>query len=130
MPPTGVAVGSLGEEGSQTMAERLQTERMTKLDVEKVVDVVKTRADSIITFLHSDLSKVYSGAESDEIESIRTLPNLQFFTRAVERSVFVNAAAIHFKSQEKSAKLLQPELLIFISSEERRTQFGCFLRKL
>ena len=115
--------------GSQTMAGRLQTERMTKLDVEKVVDVVKTRADSI-TFLHTGLSKVYSGAERDEIESIRTLPNLQFFTRAVERSVFVNAAAIHYKSQEESAKLLQPDLLIFISSEELRTQFGCFLRKL
>ena len=29
----GVAVGSLGEEGSQTRAGRLPTERMTKLDV-------------------------------------------------------------------------------------------------
>ena len=109
------------------MAGRLQTERMTKLDVEKVMDVVKTRADSIVTFLHSGLSKVYSGAERDEIESIHTLPNLQVFTRAVQRSVFVIAAAIHYKSQEESAKLLQPDLLIFISSEELRTQFGCLL---
>ena len=103
---------------------------MTKLDFEKVVDVVKTRADSIIVFLHTGLSKVYSGAERDDIKSIRTLPNLQFFTRAVEMSAFVNAAAIHYKSQYKSTKLLQPDLLIFISSEELRTQFGCFLRKL
>ena len=58
-------MGSLGEEGSQIMAGRLQTERMTKLDVEMVVDVVKTRADSIIAFLHTGLSKVYSGAERD-----------------------------------------------------------------
>ena len=61
------------------------------------MDAVKTRADSVITFLHTGLTKVYSGAERDQNESIRTLLNLQFFTRAVERSVFVNAAAIHFK---------------------------------
>ena len=110
-------MGSLGEEGSQTMAGRLQTERMTKLDVEMVVDVVKTRADSIIAFLHTGLSKVYSGAERDQIESICTLLSLQFFARAVERSGYVNTAAIHYKRWENSAKLLQPDLLIRISSE-------------
>ncbi len=44
----GVAVGSLGEEGSKTRVGRLQTERMAKLDVEKVVGVVKTRATPLL----------------------------------------------------------------------------------
>ena len=124
----GVAVGSLGEEGSQTRAGRLQAERVAKLDVEKVVDVVKTRADSIVAFLHTGLSKVYSSTERAQIESIRTLLNLQLFTRVVERLGAVNTATIHFKRWVDSAKLLQ--LLILISLKELRMQFQCFLRKL
>ena len=126
----GVAVGSLGEEGSQARAGRLQAERVAKLDVEKVVDVMKTRTDSIVPFLHTGLSKVYSSTERAQIESIRTLLNLQLFTRVVERLGAINTATIHFKRWVDSAKLLQPELLILISLKELRMQFQCFLRKL
>ena len=83
-----------------------------------------------MAFLHTGLPKVYSGAERAQIESIRTLLNFQFFTRAVERSGYANTAAIHFKRWVDLAKLLQPDLLICISSEELRMQFRCFLRKL
>ena len=51
----GVAVSSLGEKGSQTRVGRLQTEMMTILDVEKVVDVV---TNSAIAFLNTDLTKL------------------------------------------------------------------------
>ena len=92
--------------------------------------MVKTRAYSIVAFLHTSLSKVYSSTERAQIESIRTLLNLQMFTRVVERLGAVNTAAIHFKRWVDSAKLLQPELLILISLNELRMQFQCFLRKL
>ena len=118
----------LGEKGSQTRAGRLQAERVAKLDVEKVVDVMKTRTDSIVPFLHTGLSKVYSSTERAQIESIRTLLNLQLFTRVVERLGAVNTATIHFKRWVDSAKLLQ--LLILIALKELSMKFQCFLRKL
>ena len=126
----GVAVGTMGEEGNQTRAGKLQTEMVAKLDVWAVVDVVSTRADGILTFLHAGLSKVYNGTDRAQIESIRTLLNLQFLLRAVDRSGAINTATTFFRRWVDSAKLLQPELFINISMEELRTQFRCFLRKL
>jgi hypothetical protein len=126
----GVAVGSLGQEGSQTRSGRLQTGRVAKLDVEEVMDLVKIRLDSVITFLHSGLSKVYSGAERAQIECICTLLNLKFFSRAVERHGATNAATLHFKRWVDLAKLLESDLLIRVSLEELRMQFRCFMRKL
>ena len=125
-----VPVGSMAEESSQTRAGRRLAEKVAELNVPAVVKVVSSRADSIIQFLHSGLSKVYSGTDRAQIESIRALLNFQFFIRAVGRSGANNTAAIHFKRWLDSARLLQPELLINISMDELKVQFRVFLRKL
>ena len=125
-----VMVGNMEEEPTQTRAGRRMAERVEKLNVKAVMDVVKTRATNVVTFLHSGLSEVYSGTDRAQIESIRVLLNLKFFVRAVERSGSANIAAIHFKKWLDSAKLLQTDLIIRIPMEEVRMQFRCFLRKL
>ena len=125
-----VAVGCMGEEGSRTRVGVGQTQRVAVLDVGKVVDIVTNRASTVITFLHTGLSSVYSGTDIAQIESIRRLLNLQFFTESVERSGASNTATIHFRSWVDAAKLLQPDLLIHISAEELRSQFQRFMAKL
>ena len=126
----GVPVGCLGEEGTKTREGRLKTDRVAKLDVLKVVETVNTRADSVLAFLHTGLSKVYSSTEKAQIESVRKLLNLKFFSQAVVRSGHANTATIHFKGWVEAGKLLQPDMLIRISVEELRLQFRTFMKKL
>jgi hypothetical protein len=120
----------MGEEGIQAREGLAQTQRVAVLDLEKVVDIVTNKASTVVTFLHTGLSSVYSGTDIAQIESIRRLLNLQFFTESVERSGASNTATIHFRSWVDAAKLLQPDLLIHISAEELRSQFQRFMAKL
>jgi len=76
------------------------------------------------------VASLYSGTDISQIESIRRLLNLKFFTEAVQRSGASNTATIHFRGWVDAAKLLQPDLLISISAEELRSQFRRFMAKL
>lgn len=126
----GVAVGCMGEEGTQTRVGVAQSQRVAVLDVGKVVDIVTNRASTVLTFLHTGLSSIYSGTDIAQIESIRRLLDFKFFTEAVERSGASNTATVHFRGWVDAAKLLQPDLLIRISAEELRSQFRRFMAKL
>ena len=129
----GVVVGNFVKESNKTRAGRIQAERVenTIKEVEAVCEsTIKGRAVNVAEFLHKGLSRVFTGTERSQIESIRVVLNLEFYCRAVVRSGYANTATVHFRRWTDSAKLLQPDLLHWISLEELRMQFRCFLMKL